>query len=216
MVINRLYVGAEDLWSWVGEALGKVDQDVLEALDIWGLDDDEPRRDDLLLTFVPAGGHPSPLAMVWGVPPPWIPGDPPLYTLPSETALSEPPWTEWLAIGRCVVPVSAYSTREQRGAWVRLRDGESAALAALYGPYAPLPGEYRCALLTIPAGEDLSPRHQRQPVIVPAQHVRRWLDPSVKEPEALQELLQPLPAGSLEIEELMRVVRVPDRGTQGA
>lgn len=209
-MIDRLYVGAEDLWSWVGEALGKVDQDVLEALDDWGLDDDEPRRDDLLLTFVPAGGHPSPFAMVWGVPPPWLPADPLLHTIPSETALSEPPWTDWLGVGRCVVPVSAYSTRGQRAARVRLRGGEPTALAALYGPYASLPGEYGCAILTIPAGDDLLPHHQHQPVVIPTEHVVRWLDPEITEPEALQGFLRPLPAGSLEIEELMRVV--PEAG----
>lgn len=205
-MIDRLFVGAEDLWSWVDEALGKVHQDVLEALDDWGLDDDEPRPGSLLMTFVPAGGDPSPFATVWGVPPPWDPGDPLLYTIHSETALSEPPWTDWLGVGRCVIPISAYWTREQPGARVRLRGGEPTALAALYGPYASLTGEYGCAILTAPAGEDLSPRHRRQPVILPADAVRRWLDPSISEAEALQDLLQPLPSGSLEVEELLRVV----------
>lgn len=197
-MLDRLFVAAEDRWSWVHNALGKVDHEVFEAIDAWGLlDDDEYRRGDLLLTVVPAGGRPSPHAMVWGVPPPWLPDDPPLHTIASETALSEPPWTEWLGIGRCVVPVSAYSTQERRGAWVRLRDGEPAALAALYGPYASLPGEYRCALLTCADGEGQPGDPLRQPVIIPAEHVRRWLDPAIRTPGRLQDLLRPLKRGSL-------------------
>lgn len=205
---DRLYVYAEDLWAWLDDNLEEIDEDFLWLLDDWGLDDGDAVPGQLLLALVTSDGRLTGTLMSWGVPPPWLPNDSPLLIVSSETALAEQPWDEWLGRQRCIVPVSAYYSRQQPGAQVRLASGEAMPLAALYGTDAN--GLVACAILTVAAGDDLSPRHQRQPLIVPSAQVGRWLDPAIKEPGPLRDLLVPLEPGSLKAEELMRVV--PDSG----
>jgi len=54
------------------------------------------------------------------------------------------------------------------------------------------------AMLTTEPGPDVAPYHNRQIVVLPATDFARWLDPSVP----ASELLKPLPAGSLEVEQI--------------
>ena len=53
-------------------------------------------------------------------------------------------------------------------------------------------------LLTTEPGPDVAPIHDRQVVVLERSDWPRWLD--LKEPEA--ELLRPLPAGSLKVEQV--------------
>lgn len=209
---DRLYVYAEDLWAWLDDNLEEIDEDFRWLLDEWGLDDGDALPGEQLLALAMLDGRLTGTSLSWGALPPWLPGDPPLFTVSSEMALAEQPWDEWLGAQRCIVPVSAYYTRQQPGARVRLTSGEVMPLAAVYGTDSN--GLGACAILTVAAGDDLSPRHERQPVIVPSAQVDRWLDRSIREPDPLQELLQPLQPGSLNVEQLMRAV--PDAGDGAA
>ena len=58
------------------------------------------------------------------------------------------------------------------------------------------PGSF--TMLTTAPGSDIAPFHDRQIVIVRPEHWQAWLD--LSEPEA--DLLKPLPAGSLEVEQV--------------
>lgn len=53
-------------------------------------------------------------------------------------------------------------------------------------------------MLTTEPGEDMAPYHNRQIVVLPPVDWARWLDPAVP----AQELLKPLPKGSLSVEQI--------------
>ena len=50
-----------------------------------------------------------------------------------------------------------------------------------------------CTILTTSANALLAPIHDRMPVILPPGEYDRWLDPSLKDPDALAPLLVPFP-----------------------
>ena len=77
-----------------------------------------------------------------------------------------------------------------------LRGADQFAVAGLWRT-DPAVGEAWTMLTTEP-GEDVKPYHNRQIVVLPPAAFARWLDPSV--PAA--ELCKPLPAGSLEVEQV--------------
>lgn len=51
-----------------------------------------------------------------------------------------------------------------------------------------------CAIIVTDANELVSEIHDRMPVILPRESYDQWLDPELKDPELLQELLEPYPA----------------------
>lgn len=53
-------------------------------------------------------------------------------------------------------------------------------------------------MLTTEPGPDVRPYHNRQIVVVPPEDFARWLDPAVP----ARDVLKPLPAGSLEVEQV--------------
>lgn len=55
-----------------------------------------------------------------------------------------------------------------------------------------------CALLTAAANADIRPYHDRMPLTIAPEHFERWLDPSLQNPAAIADLLQPPPAGTWE------------------
>ena len=55
-----------------------------------------------------------------------------------------------------------------------------------------------CTIVTTSGNELMEPIHNRMPVILPAEHWDLWLDRSMQEPEVLQELMVPFPAGQME------------------
>jgi putative SOS response-associated peptidase YedK len=77
-----------------------------------------------------------------------------------------------------------------------LRDAPIFAIAGLWRT-DPTVGEAFTMLTTEP-GEDVRPYHNRQIVVLPPSEFARWLDPQVP----AQEVLKPLPAGSLRVEQI--------------
>ena len=72
-------------------------------------------------------------------------------------------------------------------------------LVLLCGPVAAMPkGDAAFTLLTTEPGPDVAPIHDRQMVILNRDDWSAWLD--LTRPEG--ELLQPLPAGSLQVEQV--------------
>jgi putative SOS response-associated peptidase YedK len=55
-----------------------------------------------------------------------------------------------------------------------------------------------CAVLTTPANALIAALHDRMPLIVDPADYDLWLDPEVKDPARLQDLLRPLPADEME------------------
>ena len=117
--------------------------------------------------------------------------------------------------GRCLVPASHYyeftGTTRPKTRWRFTVAGEDwFCFAGLIGRGAPAgSGEGEAfTLLTVDAGPDVAPYHDRQPAIVPRPQWSAWLD--LTHPAA--PLLAPSPAGSLSVVEAPR--RDEDEGEQ--
>ncbi len=54
-----------------------------------------------------------------------------------------------------------------------------------------------CTIITVPAGPDVAPVHERMPALISRSDVDRWVDPAVRDGSAVAPLLRPAPAGTL-------------------
>jgi putative SOS response-associated peptidase YedK len=105
-------------------------------------------------------------------------------------------------VGRCLVPASHFfeftGTRSPKSKWKFSKVGEE--WFCLAGLWRPTPGEAGDAftLLTTAPGPDVAPIHDRQMVILEHDDWQAWLDLSKSE----MELLQPLRAGALRVEQV--------------
>lgn len=108
-----------------------------------------------------------------------------------------------LANGRCLVPASHFfeftGARSPKSKWKFTRIGEDwFCFAGLWRPAIDDVTPASFTLLTTAPGPDVAPIHDRQMVILDRSDWKAWLD--LTRPEA--ELLQPLPAGSLAVEQV--------------
>jgi putative SOS response-associated peptidase YedK len=99
--------------------------------------------------------------------------------------------------------------------YIRLRDRRPFGLAGLWDrwPDPDGPAIESCTVVTTQPNELLAGIHDRMPVIVAPDSFGRWLDPAVRDPKLLQNLLQPYPAGELEAYAVSMAVNDP--GTDG-
>jgi putative SOS response-associated peptidase YedK len=107
--------------------------------------------------------------------------------------------------GRCLILADAFyeftapadPKAKRKHKWrFTLAGSEQFAIAGLWRS-TPEVGE-AFTMLTAEPGPDVAPYHSRQVVVLPPGQFGRWLDPAA--PAA--ELLRPLPAGSLEVEQI--------------
>ena len=104
--------------------------------------------------------------------------------------------------GRCLVPASHFyeftGKKSPKTKWQFTKSGERRFCFA--GLWRPMPDGQGAAftLLTTEPGPDVAPIHDRQMVILNRDDWSAWL--GLTRPEA--ELLQPLPAGSLQVEQV--------------
>ena len=125
------------------------------------------------------------------------PGGKPVYNFRSEG--------REFARGRCLIVADGFyeftkaadPAKKRKDKWLfTVRDEPWFCIAGLWRGH-PQVGEAYTMLTTEP-GPDVAPFHNRQVAVVRRTDWARWLDPSV--PAA--ELLRPLPAGSLEVEQV--------------
>jgi putative SOS response-associated peptidase YedK len=104
-------------------------------------------------------------------------------------------------VGRCLIPASHFfeftGSKSPKTKWKFTKTGEHWFCFA--GLWRPMPdGGAAFTLLTTEPGPDVAPIHNRQMVVLERTDWSAWLD--LTRPEA--ELLQPLPAGSLSVEQV--------------
>jgi len=125
------------------------------------------------------------------------PGGKPVYNFRSEG--------REFARGRCLIVADGFyeftrpadPAKKRKDKWLfTVRDEPWFCIAGLWRAH-PQAGEAYTMLTTEP-GADVAPFHNRQVAVLRRADWARWLDPSV----AAAELLQPLPAGSLEVEQV--------------
>lgn len=149
------------------------------------------------------------LAMLrWGLIPLWA-KDPTiasrLINARSETAAEKPSFRDAMKKRRCIVPASGFyewkkeGTRKQPWYFHPSRPTSLLAIAGLWERWRDPSGEIveTCCLLTTSANSVLAPVHDRMPVTLDREGIKRWLDPVETDPKGLADLLVPTPATTL-------------------
>ena len=146
--------------------------------------------------------------MRWGLVPAWV-ADPSDAGRPinarAETAATKPSFREPFRRRRALVPADGFYEWRRRGPesvpfGFRAKTREPFAIAGLWDERQSREGPplRTFALLTTDANADVAPVHDRMPVILGPGAEDLWLDAGPEDAERLQDLLRPLPAGSLE------------------
>ena len=105
---------------------------------------------------------------------------------------------------RCLVPADGYyewqaAAGRKQPFYLSALDGAPLAMAGLYDIWRPPAGGgdplWTCTVVTTSAPHEHADLHDRTPLLVPAEHWARWLDPQAEPP---QDLLVPGAAGVLD------------------
>ena len=166
--------------------------------------------------------------MRWGFIPGWAKKDwhermagKPLINARSETAAEKPTFRHAWKRRRCLLPASGYyEWRAENGARQPWRlagaDGGLLAFAGLWETALdPDGGEMdTVAILTTAPGPDIAPLHHREPVVIPPQEYRRWLDPDETAAPALKALMASSKAGAWRVHKVS--TRVNSVRSEGA
>lgn len=160
----------------------------------------------------------------WGLLPGWVkdPEDwPTLVNARAETLHAKPAFEDAFRFRRCLVPADGfYEWRRERGGkqpyYVRSADGRPLAFAGLWERWTGSDEAVEsCTIVTTDANELLRPLHDRMPVILDAEARERWMDPRLRVPDALAELLLPCPSGKLVAFPVSRAVNRADADGPG-
>ena len=121
-----------------------------------------------------------------------------------ETVAEKPSFRTPFRSRRCLILADGFYEWKRDGErkqpyHICMADRRPFAFAGLWDRWAPRDGEpvESCTIVTTAPNELMAPIHDRMPVILPAAAHARWLDPTVREKERLQELLQPFDASSM-------------------
>jgi len=156
----------------------------------------------------------------WGLVPSWS-KDPSrgIINARAETAHEKPSFRGAFRARRLLVPADGYyEWRKDEGGggktpfYFRMKDGSPFAFAGLWETWRPKGGgeELRtCALLTTRPNALAASVHDRMPVILPPDAYDLWLDPDLRDTEALRDLLRPYPEERMEAYPVSRRVNSP-------
>lgn len=162
--------------------------------------------------------------MRWGLVPFWA-EDPSignrLINARAETVASRPAFRDAFRRGRhAIIPADGfYEWAGPAGArvphWIRRRDRRLLGMAGLWEEWGPRNGGdllRSVTILTVDAGEDVRPLHERMPAILPPEEWDGWLS-GMRRAEDVAEGLLPSPSGTLEAFPVSTLVNRP--GNEG-
>ncbi|MBI5249382.1 MAG: SOS response-associated peptidase [Desulfomonile tiedjei] len=140
----------------------------------------------------------------WGLIPSWA-KDPSIGTrlinARSETVHQKPAFRASFKSRRCLVPSDGFYEWEKKAKvkqpyLFRMVDDRPFAFAGLWDRWQAPDGKVTesCTIITTPANERLISIHDRMPAILKPEDYGIWLDPAVKNPNALLELMIPFPS----------------------
>jgi len=169
-----------------------------------------------------AAGRPEVVLVAWGLVPEWA-NDPRignrLVNARMESLADKPAFRDSFRDRRCLVPADGFyewAPLEPGGPrmphYIRLVSGRPFTFAGLWSRWRSPAGERKdtCTIVTGPPNELVARLHDRMPVILPAAARDAWLDPRIRDPSALVELLGVFPAQGLEAYAVGRRVNSPD------
>jgi putative SOS response-associated peptidase YedK len=119
----------------------------------------------------------------------------------SETAATKPAFRDALACRRCLVPADGFYEWARTGKakqpyCFEVNDGELFAFAGIWERWKDPSGQWikSCSILTTTPNAVTSAVHDRMPVILDGADYDLWLDPGMKNVDAVSELLKPYDA----------------------
>ena len=124
---------------------------------------------------------------------------------------------------RCVIPADGFYEWRREGRarqpfFIHAPDDRPLAFAGLWAPWRdPSSGEWlvSAAVVTTAANATVGELHNRMPVILPDDAWRLWIDPGVRDPGLLRDLLEPAPDDLLELRAVSpRVNNVNNEGAE--
>jgi len=150
------------------------------------------------------GDHNELVLFQWGLIPAWC-KDPSigakLFNARAETITEKPSFKNAFFNRRCLIPADGFFEWKKEGGkkipyYFFLKSGRTMGFAGLYETWiAPDKKPVQtCTIITTLPNAIVEPIHDRMPVIVPEVARERWLNPAVKDPARLVDLLKPYPA----------------------
>ncbi|MEM1069937.1 MAG: SOS response-associated peptidase [Planctomycetota bacterium] len=169
-----------------------------------------------------ATGEPrSAVQMRWGLIPTWAKdasiGNR-MINARGETVDSKPSFQRSFAARRCLIPADGYYE------WMKTNDGKQPyliepskggilAMAGLWDSNGRVTEDgteiCSCTIITTESNQDTAELHDRMPVFLEPENHDRWLDPGMRDTEALKALLRPAPTDSLKTTAISRHVNNP-------
>lgn len=149
--------------------------------------------------------------MKWGLVPTWA-KDPNIgyrmINARAEGVFDKPAWRGPARHHRCLVPASGFyewqerpGERSKQPFYIFPKGEEQFAFAGLYDTWSNDEGDelWTYAIITTGANKQMTPIHDRMPVILDEHDWDAWIDPQIQERDPLEELLRPYPSGELEM-----------------
>ena len=131
----------------------------------------------------------------------------------AETVAEKPSFRDSLRRRRCLVLADGFyewqrNGKEKRPMRVVMRSGEPFAFAGIWAVWKDPEGNRipSCAIITTTANDVLEPIHERMPVVLPREAEQFWLDPSVEDPAAITDVLNPAPDDAMNAYEVSSLV----------
>ena len=178
----------------------------------------EPKYNITLTHVVPAvaalAGGPALRGMRWGLVPFYERNKVPGRMLPNamaEKAVTSPAFREAVAQRRCLVPANGFYEWQTLGKLklphlFTLKDEEPFAFAGVWDPAGDEQTPPAFAILTTAPNALVAPIHDRMPVILTRETMRRWLGEVPLPAAEYQELTKPLAVGRLQSRPVSRYV----------
>src|ERR1700676_2778481 len=143
----------------------------------------------------------------WGLIPSWAKntsGAAMMINARSETAATKPAFRDALAGRRCLVPADGFyewlrTGKTKQPYCFEINDGELFAFAGIWERWKDPSGQWikSCSILTTTPNGVTSAVHDRMPVILDRADYDLWLDPGMKDVDAVTEMLKPYDAGAM-------------------
>ena len=142
--------------------------------------------------------------MRWGLIPSWSKDDSraaKMINARSETVAILPAFQDSFRSRRCLIPADGFYEWQGRGPNKRpycfeVNEGELFAFAGLWDGWKSASGQWirSCTILTTTANAVSSAVHDRMPVILKPDDYELWLDPGMRDPLSLADMLKPFDA----------------------
>lgn len=162
----------------------------------------------------------------WGLVPPWAKDTSignKMINARSETAAVKPAFRKAWSARRCLIPVDGFyeweklSGRRKQPWRIHMPDRVAFSIGGLWESWQPtISGNAApletCTILTTSANADMSPIHDRMPVVIPREHHDTWLNEATEQ-DHLKTLTQPLPNGLLQRYPVSTLVNKPSNNS---